>query len=352
MIKALAREEQPAQATSFLQGWWRRPRRFVYPPLFTEAAPCRADEIKPAETKSETAGPPLVITGASGTLGQAFVQGCRDRDLNYVVCTREELDITDSKSIEWTLSQHSPWAVINTAGYVRVDDAEQDAQRCHQANAHGAATLAEACSTTGVRLLTFSSALVFAGDREVPYLEPDEVRPLNVYGRSKAEAERRALAAYPDTLVVRTSAFFGPWDRYNFLTLTLDRLQAGLRVDVAEDWIVSPTYLPDLVHRCLDLLIDGESGLWHLANEGTTSWADFARQAARLSGIDDRGLRGCRGEELRLPACRPRFSVLGSKHGRLLPPLNDGIRRYCESRRVSPANVSRGVAVAAAQEAR
>ncbi|HBY80153.1 MAG TPA: hypothetical protein DEG47_24795, partial [Cyanobacteria bacterium UBA11148] len=54
-----------------------------------------------------------------------------------------------------------------------------------------------------------------------PYVESNTVAPLNVYGRSKVEAEVRVLTAYPSSLVIRTSAFFGPWDEYNFVTIAL-----------------------------------------------------------------------------------------------------------------------------------
>ena len=80
-----------------------------------------------------------------------------------------------------------------------------------------------------MRLVTFSSDLVFDGrGRTEPYVETDEAAPLNVYGRSKAEAERLVLEALPSALVVRTSAFFGPWDQYNFLHAVLSSLERGV----------------------------------------------------------------------------------------------------------------------------
>ena len=125
----------------------------------------------------------------------------------------------------------------------------------------GPAALADACARRGVPLLTFSSDLVFGGDRDVPFVESDPLRPLNVYGRSKAEAEARVLEALPSALVVRTSAFFGPWDEHNFVTIALRELAAGRPFVAAEDAVISPTYVPDLVNASLDLLIDGERGL-------------------------------------------------------------------------------------------
>ena len=64
--------------------------------------------------------------------------------------------------------------------------------------------------------MTFSSDLVFDGLKQSPYTETDTVNPLNIYGRSKALAEVQVRSDYPDALFIRTGAFFGPWDKYNF----------------------------------------------------------------------------------------------------------------------------------------
>ncbi|MEA3010282.1 MAG: dTDP-4-dehydrorhamnose reductase [Sphingomonadales bacterium] len=253
-------------------GWWRRPPR-----LYRWSGRCR----KPAAE-----GRKLLITGATGTLGNAFARICEERALPFDLTGRSEMDLGDPGSIERALERHQPWAVINTAGFVRVADAEQEVEACMAANADGAAALASACADRGVPLVTFSSDLVFDGRLGRRYDESDEVAPTGVYGRSKAEAEARVLAAGGKPLVVRTSAFFGPWDRYNFAWHVLSCLARGETVSACSRSRVSPTYVPDLCHAALDLLIDGETGLWHLANDGELSWYEFARRVAEGAGFD------------------------------------------------------------------
>src|SRR4029079_12366382 len=80
-----------------------------------------------------------------------------------------------------------PWAVVNAAGYVRVDDAETQRDACWRANVRGPVTLAAACRRRGLPFVTFSSDLVFDGRAGRPYTEEDEPNPLNAYGESKAE---------------------------------------------------------------------------------------------------------------------------------------------------------------------
>ena len=177
--------------------------------------------------------------------------------------------------------------------------------------------------------MSFSSDLVFDGGKEAPYVETDETRPLCAYGRTKAEAEQRLLATDADNaLIIRTAAFFGPWDRHNFVTQALAAIRRGEPWHAATDQWVSPTYVPDLVRTSLDLLIDGESGIWHLANRGAVSWEQLARMAAEAAGLDQNLVQGRPGAELGWRASRPRYSALDSERGVLMPTLEDGLVRY------------------------
>jgi dTDP-4-dehydrorhamnose reductase len=238
------------------------------------------------------------------------------------------MDIARADSVTGALDALRPWAVVNAAGYVRVDDAEHDVAACLRENTAGPVTLAAACAARGVALVTFSSDLVFDGAKGSPYVESDAPNPAGVYGQSKADAEAGVLDAHPAAMVVRTSAFFGPWDAHNFVTTALQALDAGRPVRAADDAVVSPTYVPDLVHACLDLLVDGEHGLWHLANAGACTWAALARRAAEIAGLDPGGVEGCATSELDLAAPRPLYSALGSERAWLMPSVDDALSRY------------------------
>jgi dTDP-4-dehydrorhamnose reductase len=307
-------------------GWWRRNDRLFYPAITGEPG---VDDSPEDERRSLLAAArPLLITGATGTLGRAFSRLCDSRGLAYRLLTRGEMDIADAASIELALAKLKPWAVINAAGYVRVDDAEQEADRCMRENADGPATLAAACADNQIEFLTFSSDLVFDGLKNEPYVESDAVAPMGVYGQSKALAEEAVLRILPSALVIRTSAFFGPWDQYNFITMALRALMEGEEFIAANDLVVSPTYLPDLINKTLDLLIDGERGLWHIANAGSITWVEFARLAASLAGVSTDGLKSQPARSLLLRSARPRYSVLRSERGEMLPPLESALARY------------------------
>jgi dTDP-4-dehydrorhamnose reductase len=222
--------------------------------------------------------------------------------------------------------------VVNCAGFVRVDDAEGQPDACRAANIAGATVLARGCAEAGAKLVTFSTDLVFDGEKGSPYVESDSVRPLSEYGRTKAEAEVAVLAVSSDALVARTAAFFSDHDDYNFVTLALRALTSGMPFDAASDMVVSPTYVPDLAHAVLDLAIDNERGIWHLTSVGALTWEELARLAARAAQVEASGLRGVTADELRLRAPRPRFSALTSERASIMASVDDALTRYVRGR--------------------
>lgn len=342
-LTALGRGEEPQHPALPSLGWWQRPERLTYAP----SASGRAEGCSAPANVQASAIAPLLIFGAAGRLGQAFVRACQQRGLAYVALTRQQLDITSAASIEAALEQHRPWVVVNAAGYASIDQAEREPDACLQANVAGVEQLARVCARHAVPLATFSSDLVFDGAKQEPYLECDPVRPLSTYGRSQAEAEQRVVDLHDRALVIRTSTLFCPWDEKNLLTKAMHKLARGQTVRAASNWIVSPTYTPDLVHATLDLLVDQEQGIWHLANDGATNWADVVHEAAQLAGIHPMTLVRCHGETLNLAAPRPRYSALASERGRLLPSLSHALARYAQVVRnqvVEPETSLSGVA--------
>ena len=313
---ALATEGRFSHPILDTPGWWNRPTRFVGPHI------CR-DPLT-------MAGTPLLITGATGTLGRAFARICEQRGIAHRVTSRAELDIADPVSVHRMLTDAQPWAVVNAAGFVRVADAERERDACFRENSFGPEQLARGCAAASIPLVTFSSDLVFDGLAGRPYVESDAANPTSVYGASKREAERRVLAAHPDSLVIRTSAFFGPWDPHNFVWHALTAFGRGDAIHASGDAVVSPTYVPDLVHATLNLLVDGERGLWHVANSGEASWAEFADMAAAGAG-----LKGARIEAGRDEA--PTNRSLGSSRGLLLRPLDDALASYHRDLELAPS---------------
>ncbi|HEV2530999.1 family 1 glycosylhydrolase [Phenylobacterium sp.] len=318
-------EAAPPHPATQGPGWWRRDIRLSFQPVFRTV---ETPEPRRAWTTDTAAARPLLIAGATGALGQALARACEWRGVDYRLTSRRELPLDDARAIERVLDETGAWGVINAAGWVRVDEAEAEPEKCRAANTEGAVRLAAACAARDLPFVGFSSDLVFDGAKRTPYIESDATVPLNAYGASKAQAEREVLALGGRALMVRTAAFFSPYDPHNFAVRLVRALSNGLQFPAAADLVVSPTYVPDLVEAVLDLMLDGETGLRHLANDGAVSWAEFGRRVAAASGFDPDLVRPVPSPSFRWPAARPAYAALGSERGQVMPALDQAIARF------------------------
>ncbi|MEO7497464.1 MAG: family 1 glycosylhydrolase, partial [Massilia sp.] len=132
MMRELAAGKPLSHPVLHGQGWWRRGGRFLCPPIVTAAGNSSLPED--GQGVIDMPAEPILITGATGTLGRAFARICNKRNIAFRLLSRREMDIADPVSVEQALHKYRPWAVINASGYVRVDQAEHDIARCFREN--------------------------------------------------------------------------------------------------------------------------------------------------------------------------------------------------------------------------
>ena len=315
MVNAIATRGEYRHPLLEIKGWWNKNR----------------DMNQIMTSKNENR---LLIIGKNGTLGNAFIRICDHRAIPYIALSRKDLDISNEREVRAIIDEYRPWGVINTAGYVKVDDAETNYNECFSVNTIAPGILANTCNIRGIRFMTFSSDLIFDGAKKTAYNENDIAKPLSIYGISKANGEQVVQKTNPGSLIIRTSAFFGPWDRYNFVYTILNSLENERSYSVAKDVIVSPTYVPDLANTAMDLFIDEEQGIWHLSNEGMLSWADFASVIADRGGYKKSNLLFKSLDKMGWKAQRPLNSALKSERGIKLPVLENALERFFEHRTV------------------
>jgi dTDP-4-dehydrorhamnose reductase len=307
LIKGFSSGEEIKHPLLDQPGWWTK------------------KELKQGKTKDSR---PILLIGKNGTLASAFRRILVMRSIPYVALGREEINISSQKSIEQAFEHYKPWAVINTAGYVKVDEAENNREECYLLNSIAPQLLSAVCSKYGIRIMTYSSDLVFDGNKHAPYVEFDSVRSLNVYGDSKVKGEQAVERICPDSLIIRTSSFFGPWDQYNFVYYVMNSLKNRSSMPVASDVVISPTYVPDLVNRSLDLFIDEEKGIWHICNDGKLTWFELAAMVAERTKSNKKLIVSTPAADMNWKARRPLYSVLGSEKGGKLPSVENALERY------------------------
>lgn len=277
--------------------------------------------------------PTVLITGADGQVGRALrvlLPGARAPG-------HAELDVTDADAVAAALEGTD--AVVHTAGLTNVDACETDRERAEQVNVGGTRNVVDAARRTGTRVIYLSTDYVFDGRSDRPYVESDHPAPLNVYGRTKLEAER-LVASLEGSLIVRSSWIFG--DGRNFVATILDAAASAARpLKVVDDQRGIPTPAAGLAWA-LRFAIEGTlDGILHVAGDGSVvSWAELARAALEAAGsqvaVDPVTTEEYMSLSDRPIVPRPRFSALDlSKARSLRVPLLDwrtGLKDYVGAR--------------------
>lgn len=260
--------------------------------------------------KSRT--PRILIVGGGGMLGKTLLKTCMEHALFTRAAGKEEIDITDRGAVEKILKDEGYTYIVNCAAYTDVDRAEREYEKALRVNAEGAENLAKAALSTGARLLHVSTDYVFDGTSKEACAEEKACNPVNAYGRSKWEGEKRIQAVNPDACILRTSWLFGEGGK-NFLSSLLNGLKSKETMRIVDDQWGRATYVRDLADAILSLL--DEKGLFHFANQGATSRYEMAKWAfdylqAKRAVLTCQSIFPVTKEVFPLPALRPTHSIL------------------------------------------
>lgn len=278
----------------------------------------------------------ILVTGASGQLGYDVCRELEKRGTDHRgVCSRDfRLDVPES--IRAYLMGYAPDAVIHCAAYTAVDRAEDEPALCAAVNDAGTHVLAECCRELGAKLLYISTDYVFPGGGCQPYEVWDKTGPLNVYGRTKLEGERAVRECLEAYFIVRTSWVFGLHGR-NFVRTMLDLGAKNPVLGITGDQFGSPTYTRDLAPLLCDMVLTERCGVYHATNEGVCTWAEFAREIFRQTGMAV-SVTAQKAAERPGKAVRPQNSRMSKKSLAdagfpLLPRWEDALSRYLEELR-------------------
>ncbi|MDW7726927.1 MAG: dTDP-4-dehydrorhamnose reductase [Candidatus Methanoperedens sp.] len=258
----------------------------------------------------------IAIIGANGQLGFDLVRAFKDTEHEIIPLTHADIDVTDMRSSGEILKNIQPEAVLNCAAYVRVDDAEEFADKAFAVNALGARNTALICKGLDAILVYISTDYVFDGRKNQPYTEEDIPNPLGVYGNSKLAGEYFVRNIVGKHYIIRSSSLFGiagaSGKGGNFVETMIKKAHSGEEIKVVDDMVMSPTYTRDAADMIKRILIkELPSGIYHAANTGQCSWYEFARAIFEISGIEA-DLYPTKTDILKSKAKRPMYSPLVS----------------------------------------
>lgn len=278
----------------------------------------------------------IAIIGANGQLGFDLVRAFKDTEHEIIPLTHADIDVTDLRSSGEILRNIQPEAVLNCAAYVRVDDAEEFAEKAFAVNALGARNTALICKGLDAILVYISTDYVFDGRKNQPYTEEDIPNPLGVYGASKLAGEYFVRNIVGKHYIIRSSSLFGiagaSGKGGNFVETMIKKAQSGEEIKVVDDMVMSPTYTRDAADMIKRILIkELPSGIYHAANTGQCSWYEFARAIFETLGMKA-DLLPTKTNILHLNARRPMYSPLISirlkKYGLEMESWETALRNY------------------------
>ncbi|MBP7586502.1 MAG: dTDP-4-dehydrorhamnose reductase [Thermoanaerobaculia bacterium] len=275
-----------------------------------------------------------LVFGGTGIVGGALVSEGRRRGWPVLGLSHAQGDISDPRRVADACAAFRPALIVNCAAFTKVDLCETERASAFAVNGTAVGHLVRAAEASGARLVHLSTDYVFDGRATSPYTEEHPTAPQSVYGASKLEGERQALAS-ERSLVVRTSWIFGARGA-NFVDTIAGRIRNGQKsFRVVEDQVGAPTWAPFLARAVSDLGEWGITGLVHYQNRPAVSWYGLAREIARRLDPAVEVVPIPTSEAPR-PAPRPAFSVLAVDRfeqlaGRNVESWQDGLAKHLGS---------------------
>lgn len=289
----------------------------------------------------------LFITGISGLLG-----------LNVALAAREQFEVSgsylahpmaaagvrayavdarDAPALARVLARERPDVVLHTAGLSSVDGCEMDPGLAVDVNVAAARETARAARALGARFVHISTDHLWSGDRAWR-TEEDALAPLNVYAKTKGEAEHAVLSEHPEALIVRTNFYgWGTRARRSFSDWVLRGLEEGRELTMFTDVYFTPILINDLAEMLFALMTRGASGVLHVAGGERVSKYEFTVRAAAVFGLSTDRVRAVSLDSVVLRAPRPRDMSLSCARaeallGRPMPRLLEGLGRLRDLR--------------------
>ncbi len=259
----------------------------------------------------------LLITGCRGQLGRDLHDLLR-KVFDVTGVDLDDFDIRDAEAVAACVDDVRPDVILHAAAYTDVDGSESHRQQAESINVTGTENVARAARKTGARVIYYSTDYVFDGLKESAYVESDAPNPLNVYGGSKLEGEKKIARLLDDFAIMRIGWLYGLAGK-NFVKTMIGLGQDQMRrksgngniapLRVVDDQVGNPTWTVDVAAQTR-VIVEGKlTGLYHATAEGETSWYRFARDIFEALHWPV-AVEACTGKDLARPAPRPGRSSL------------------------------------------
>jgi len=277
----------------------------------------------------------VAVIGASGQLGSDLIKVFDD----VIPLTHRDIEVTDLSSCE-VLKELKPDVIINTAAYHKTDECEENPEKTFLVNSVGARNVALICRKIGAIDVYISTDYVFDGAKKEPYTEEDIPNPINVYGVSKYAGEILTRYICEKCYIIRVSSLFGVAGARgkggNFVETMIKKAKAGDELNVVNDITMSPTYTKDAAVAIKEIIYNKlPYGIYHVTNDGSCTWYEFAKTIFEITGIDAK-LNPITSDKFPTKAKRPKNSALSiekmKSFGIVMRHWRDALKDYLKEK--------------------
>lgn len=283
------------------------------------------------------------LIGCKGMLGTEVARQLKNNNIDYIG-TDIDVDITKLEVLEDFANKNSKidW-IINCSAYTAVDKAEDDKDFADLLNNIGPKNIATVAKNINAKMIHISTDYVFDGTGTNPYTEDMDVKPIGVYGQTKADGEKSVIDSGCEYYIFRTAWLYG-YDGKNFVYTMLKLMESKAELSVVNDQKGTPTFAGDLA-SCVIKTICSENkipcGIYHCTDLGEITWYDFAceiykqgKDAGKIS--NECVIKPCATSEFPTKAKRPAYSVLSKDKiqkalGITLPMWNESLSVFMNS---------------------
>lgn len=283
------------------------------------------------------------LIGCKGMLGTEIARQLKNSNIDYIG-TDIDVDITKLEVLEDFANKNPKidW-IINCSAYTAVDKAEDDKDFANLLNNIGPKNISSVAKKINAKMIHISTDYVFDGTGNIPYTEDMDVKPIGVYGQTKADGEKSVIDSGCEYYIFRTAWLYG-YDGKNFVYTMLKLMESKSELSVVSDQKGTPTFAGDLANCVIKTIASKNQipcGIYHCTDLGEITWYDFAceiykqgKATGKLS--NECKINPCSTDEFPTKAKRPAYSVLSKEKiqqalGITLPMWNESLNVFMNS---------------------
>lgn len=275
----------------------------------------------------------ILITGSLGQLGKELCHLLDEKSIPYVASNSTSMDITNEEKTLAYIKEVQPDVIYHCAAYTAVDKAEDEGKEINRlVNVMGTENVAKAANEVGATLIYISTDYVFDGELTDGEYETEAItNPINEYGEAKLLGEEavKSVMSQGTYYIIRTSWVFGEYGA-NFV-YTMKRLAQSMdKLSVVNDQYGRPTWTRTLAEFMLYVVNEKiPFGTYHLSNDGTCTWYEFAKEILKNESID---ISPVTSNEFPQKANRPKHSVMALEKtkatGFMIPTWQEALNNF------------------------